>query len=281
MKQAGGGAGDLERAAQLLSEKVQQEGGKGTPTIHEYYTKRTDMRTDERGEIISDEVNSKEPAAWNETTKTAMAVQAVAEELGESADTVGSKLQELLTLVPGLSSRMQSMKKAHLAKLAMSTGDVANKLVLLSTYFPSANIGKLCAARPDVLVMSEDDIREAADTLYELLGNLDVSYMVECEPIFLNKDAVEDAVKQAQRLFPERGMCRVFFPVFPNSSFDLCVSFISSTLWMLFKCSAQVPVCVGSFYGTGLRFLERDPKQILSLQGKDQLIEYDNVGNRC
>ena len=178
--QAGAGGGkdgtDLERAAAIISERAQQEGG---PAVNEYFTKRTSTRTDELGEIIADDSATREPSAWTEDAKTALVIEAVAEQLNESAESVGQKLNELLTLVPGLASRVNTMKKADLARLAMNTGDVANKLVLLSELFPSCNVGSLCASRPDVLVMSENDLRYAASTLHELLGHLDVGYMVE------------------------------------------------------------------------------------------------------
>lgn len=200
----GGDKGDEqdEAAAQMAGEKVTQRGAEMW-TISDYFSKRQNLRTDQLGEIPSDAYDeTKEPLGWDEEAKMTLAVEVVAEELGTTSGIVRSKIDELTKLLPGLEKRVANMKKAHLARLAASTGDVANKLVVLNELFPGANVGDLCARRPDVLVMTVEEMRSAAEKLRSVFEGYDYERMVENQPLFLNPEAVDDAVKKAGILMP-------------------------------------------------------------------------------
>lgn len=140
------------------------------------------------------------------SVQTQMLLEAAADEAQVSVESVRRGVEQLCLLIPGLGTRLSTMKKSHIGTLAMSTEHVVSLMLVLSEVFPTANVGTLCCKRPDVLVeMDAAAIREAASTLRSLLGEhvTDIDYLVEQEPLFLHTKAVKEAVRTYLRIFPD------------------------------------------------------------------------------
>ncbi|WIA23702.1 hypothetical protein OEZ85_000392 [Tetradesmus obliquus] len=77
---------------------------------------------------------------------------AAAQIAGVSAETMEGRMQELLLLLPDLSSLLPSLHPRVLAALGSDTQGVAQKLIKLRLLFPAADVSQMISRRPTLLL---------------------------------------------------------------------------------------------------------------------------------
>lgn len=176
--------------------------------IGTYYTKRRRHATDALGEIKEDLYDDLEPLpGWDTAGQRRFAVQVVARELGLGEAEVERQLRTLETLVPDLSSKLNTMKVADLARLAGKAKDVAGRMVELRTLFPAADISRLVAGRPMLLLEDLADVEERVRLVRGYMASpsfspADLDRWLERNPLlFLEPSQVKNALEEVRRLF--------------------------------------------------------------------------------
>jgi len=189
----------------------------GSWNIGEYRSKRKKHLTNDLGDIIGEAEaaeNISEQPGWDSAGKLRFCVMSVADELGMDEEEVGKKFVQLFTLIPGLDARMGDVKIADLVRLVANVPDVALALVRLRDIMPEANLGKMIASRPSLLLEDADkvklqlgELREACPRLRwdailtdfpQLFDIRDKRGSIEAlkEKLDLNDDKVQDVLSQ-------------------------------------------------------------------------------------
>jgi hypothetical protein len=175
-----------------------------------YHSKRVVHKTDLLGAVEEEEDvdNLVALPGWNREGKLRLAKTCVARELGVSMEAVSARLDALCTLLPELGERFTSMREGDLARLAV-VPDVAATLIRLRATFPRANIGRMVARRPDLLLMEAQDLEERAAGLRALLPGLDADAAAAEQPRLLDLASTRTALAELQRLMPDANVARM------------------------------------------------------------------------
>lgn len=189
----------------------------GSWNIGEYRSKRKEHLTNDLGDIVGEDEaaeNISEQPGWDSAGKLRFCVMSVADELGMDEEEVGKKFVQLFTLIPGLDARMGDMKIADLVRLVANVPDVALALVRLRDIMPEANLGKMIASRPSLLLEDADNIKSQLGELREacprlrwdailtdfpqLFGIRDKQGSIEAlkEKLGLDDDKIQDVLSQ-------------------------------------------------------------------------------------
>lgn len=107
-----------------------------------------------------------------------------------SDDEFNSRLDILLTLLPGLGARVLRMQPKLLVALVEDTDLVAQRLVSLKTgLLKDAPVGHICSNRPSLLLPAEHDMIPACyANLQKYYSDEDIGRMASVEPILLISD---------------------------------------------------------------------------------------------
>eukprot|EP00775_Hariotina_reticulata_P008155 gene8155-8348_t len=84
-----------------------------------------------------------------------LVILAAAQQLSISPEDMEMRLQELVTLLPDLSSMLPALHPRTLANLAADTPGVAQKLIRLRLLFPVADLAQMISRRPTLLLEEE------------------------------------------------------------------------------------------------------------------------------
>ena len=93
------------------------------------------------------------------------------------------------------------MRPGDLARLALLP-DVAAALLRLREIFPTANVSKMVARRPELLLMGAADVAARAEALLSLMPGVDLGSIVAEQPRLLNTETTRKALLELQRLMP-------------------------------------------------------------------------------
>ena len=111
-------------------------------SVNVYHSKRKEHKTDELGDILSEEANGGdnilEQPGWDAQGKLRFSIMVISEELGLSEKQVEERVGQLFTLIPGLKTKVGIMKTADLVRISASIPDVYKSLVALKEVFPDA-----------------------------------------------------------------------------------------------------------------------------------------------
>jgi hypothetical protein len=146
------------------------------------------------------------PSSMKASAKETLFFESLADHAHSDVGDIRRRLHSLNAVIPGFMERMYSVKRDVLVELAFNRDLVVYKMLVLSECFPSADISSVCCKRPDILVtMDEPSIREASQTLHEILGNhvssaQSIDWLVEQEPMYLFTHAVSEAVRTYTRV---------------------------------------------------------------------------------
>ena len=170
-----------------------------------YYTKRPSHKTTPLGEIMEEDIeNLVDLPGWDAAGKERLAAMVVAKELGMEQTAIMERLAQLKILLPGLASRMGTMRTADLARLAMRVPDVAAQLVRLRGVFSSAaaDVAGMCAQEPALLEADVGALQARLAALRPLLPGVDVEALASVAPRVLNVEDTQDALIELERLLP-------------------------------------------------------------------------------
>ncbi|KAL6745766.1 hypothetical protein V8C86DRAFT_2967544 [Haematococcus lacustris] len=113
----------------------------------------------------------------------------VAKRKGISADTVTAQLAAAEQLLPGLVN-LHRAKAADWLAITADTGQLALKLVALKELYPRANMQKVLAAQPRLLLKSSAQLSDDAAAVRRMLSSLGgegaVDALIEAEPELSN-----------------------------------------------------------------------------------------------
>ena len=140
----------------------------GTWNVGTYKSKRKVHLVNELGDIVGEEealANISEQPGWDDAGKMRFCVMTVSDELGIDEDEVGKRLAQLFTLVPGLEGRMGDIRIADVTRLAARVPDVALAMIRLKDILPEANLERMVAARPSLLLADADELRRKISDL--------------------------------------------------------------------------------------------------------------------
>jgi len=140
----------------------------GTWNVGTYKSKRKAHLVNELGDIVGEEEaseNISEQPGWDDAGKMRFCVMTVSDELGIDEDEVGKRLAQLFTLVPGLEGRMGDIRIADVTRLAARVPDVALAMIRLKDILPEANLERMVAARPSLLLADADELQKKISDL--------------------------------------------------------------------------------------------------------------------
>lgn len=129
--------------------------------VGRYRSKRKEHLVNELGDIVAEErsgSNIAEHVGWDDAGKLRFCVATVARELDLDEDEVGKRLVNLFTLVPGMESRIGDLKMVDVVRMTARVPDVAVAMVRLRDLLPEANLSKMVAARPSLLLEDFDEL---------------------------------------------------------------------------------------------------------------------------
>lgn len=123
--------------------------------------------------------------------------------ISRSLPPLSEGLQVLATLLPGLSAkRLRQLPYALVARLTSDLNGVCLRLVQLKILFPTADVAKLVARRPTLLLEEEFATVSAAKAgLQRIFPETNLDAMVEELPLLLIED-IDEAMDELQRLIP-------------------------------------------------------------------------------
>lgn len=105
-----------------------------------------------------------------------------AKKRGKDQAAVQKGLEQLDALMPNLIN-LNKMKPADWVTLSEDVNSAANKLILLKTAFPSADVFSVIASRPKTLLQSEDRIASDAQQVKTLLSAAkDIDAIIQAVP---------------------------------------------------------------------------------------------------
>lgn len=143
--------------------------------VGRYRSKRKEHLVNELGDIVAEErsgSNIAEHVGWDDAGKLRFCVATVARELDLDEDEVGKRLVNLFTLVPGMESRIGDLKMVDVVRMTARVPDVAVAMVRLRDLLPEANLSKMVAARPSLLLEDFDELARKIGELRECAPRL-------------------------------------------------------------------------------------------------------------
>ncbi len=141
-----------------------------------YHSKRREHKTDELGDILSEEANDGdnilEQPGWDAQGKLRFSIMVMSEELGLSEKQVEERVGQLFTLIPGLKTKVGIMKTADLVRISASIPDVYKSLVALKEVFPDADLPTMITNRPSILLEEAKEMERKVKQLREACPGL-------------------------------------------------------------------------------------------------------------
>lgn len=170
-----------------------------------YHTKRPTHKTDALGRIPPEESLELDNLAalpgWNAEGKLRLAKTVVARDLGVDVEVVSRRLDALRVLLPELGARFDTMRPGDLARLAV-VPDVAATIVALRGVFPSCDVGRMVARRPELLLMKVEEVAARAASVRQLLAGEDADAAMAEQPRLLDVEVTRKALGELGRLMP-------------------------------------------------------------------------------
>ncbi|GMH38654.1 hypothetical protein BSKO_06538 [Bryopsis sp. KO-2023] len=178
--------------------------GKAKATIEQVYALQGASTEDAKAPWLMGWQMNERNILWSDDLKLRLIKRITANEMGIPEEEFESRMKTLVDLLPGVSSRLANMPPKLLANLASHVDEIAIKLVHLKEIFPLADVAKMAASQPSLLVSeSMKEVQESADRLRELLPNLHVDILVEMYPMMLDIENFEEAIRDAERMLGE------------------------------------------------------------------------------
>ncbi|CAG9461307.1 unnamed protein product [Pedinophyceae sp. YPF-701] len=132
--------------------------------------------------------------------RTRMIQSTLCQRLGMTPGELDAAMSELLALLPSLDRAVATMRPDMLAGLIADRSALPGKMVTLRVMLPTANIEKIVAQRPMLLLEPQwGALPERHASLLELFPEANVDAMVERSPLLLEED-VDDIVNELTRL---------------------------------------------------------------------------------
>ena len=145
-------------------------------SVNVYHSKRKEHKTDELGDILSEEANGGdnilEQPGWDAQGKLRFSIMVMSEELGLSEKQVEERVGQLFTLIPGLKTKVGIMKTADLVRISASIPDVYKSLVALKEVFPDADLPTMITNRPSILLEEAEEMERKVKQLREACPRL-------------------------------------------------------------------------------------------------------------
>ncbi|EIE20528.1 hypothetical protein COCSUDRAFT_48546 [Coccomyxa subellipsoidea C-169] len=142
---------------------------------------------------------------WTDENKARLVQMFAAKELGMDKDMLSYRLRQLTLLLPDLSGRVASMKPALLADILRDPVAVAERCVGLRDGLPFANVSRLIAGDPALLLEEVEAVVERVQSLAKVL-EIDDRHAQELatqEPRFLDVEGVSEVLEEMERLMPK------------------------------------------------------------------------------
>ena len=145
-------------------------------SVNVYHSKRKEHKTDELGDILSEEANGGdnilEQPGWDAQGKLRFSIMVMSEELGLSEKQVEERVGQLFTLIPGLKTKVGIMKTADLVRISARIPDVYKSLVALKEVFPDADLPTMITNRPSILLEEAEEMERKVKQLREACPRL-------------------------------------------------------------------------------------------------------------
>ncbi|CAL8464994.1 g4529 [Coccomyxa elongata] len=142
---------------------------------------------------------------WTDQNKARLVQIFAARKLGMDEHMLSYRLRQLTLLLPDLSERVSSMKPDLLADILRDPVIVAERCVGLRDGLPFANVSKLVAGDPALLLEEVEAVVRRVQSLAEVLS-IDERHAQELatqEPRFLDVEGVLEVLEEMERLMPK------------------------------------------------------------------------------
>ncbi|KAK9917180.1 hypothetical protein WJX75_001602 [Coccomyxa subellipsoidea] len=142
---------------------------------------------------------------WTDENKARLVQLFAAKELGMDKDMLSYRLRQLTLLLPDLSGRVASMKPALLADILRDPVTVAERCVGLRDGLPFANVSRLVAGEPALLLEEVGVVVKRVQSLAKVLeiDERRAQELATQEPRFLDVEGVSEVLEEMERLMPK------------------------------------------------------------------------------
>eukprot|EP00798_Chlamydomonas_sp_ICE-L_P022120 gene22120-29180_t len=145
-------------------------------------------------------------------------------DLNLTPEELDSRMESLIVLIPDMASMVYRLQPSILASLLSDISGLAQRLLDLKAVLPRADVSKLVARAPALLLPTSangtsewiqklcalsardprcTDVLNQVEKLKKLLGITDVDNIIEQEPRLLDVQGVEEALEDMARLMPK------------------------------------------------------------------------------
>ncbi|KAL6773921.1 hypothetical protein ACKKBG_A23055 [Auxenochlorella protothecoides x Auxenochlorella symbiontica] len=140
---------------------------------------------------------------WSEDLTARLLKAAVAAGLGLEEEEVEQRLGRLTCYLPDLVHKLPRMRAPLVQALVERVDEIPGRVLELRQVLPRANLGRMLADHPGVVLSwSARGLQDAVLRLEALLPGIDVERVIAEFPVYLDVEGVQDAIREAERLLP-------------------------------------------------------------------------------
>ncbi|GMH35071.1 hypothetical protein BSKO_02939 [Bryopsis sp. KO-2023] len=145
---------------------------------------------------------------WTDANQGRLVKGIAREQLDIDNEELERRLQKLLVLVPDLGPKIHTIKVALLGNLLKEVDLMAEHIIKLKELFPDADIGRMTAKTPTLLLQKPEHLGIEAQKVRDLLGidSLRLDALVVEHPGFLDSDVVAEVLDHLRQLMPTKNV---------------------------------------------------------------------------
>ncbi|BDA40891.1 hypothetical protein COCOBI_01-5450 [Coccomyxa sp. Obi] len=146
---------------------------------------------------------SERNTVWTNDLKLQLLKRNIAQQINLRVEDVDERLIEVTSLLPGLLSRLQTIKASTVAQLCDDPRALARRLLQVKSIFPGADAAQIFLQHPVYMLRQDISlIQAAADRLRQLIPDVNVDKLVEEHPQLLDVEGFELALSHARETIP-------------------------------------------------------------------------------
>ncbi|WIA20357.1 hypothetical protein OEZ85_006188 [Tetradesmus obliquus] len=141
---------------------------------------------------------------WSDANKCRLVALVAAQQLAIPMADMEQRLEALMLLLPDLAGTIFKLQPGLLAGLTSDLAVTSSRLLALRELLPAANVSRVVAERPQLLLQDSSEVQQAVEVLQQLLHVERVDKLVEAQPLLLVTPCVEEVLADIRRLLPGR-----------------------------------------------------------------------------
>jgi hypothetical protein len=140
---------------------------------------------------------------WTEENQARLVKIVASYELELDIEDIEERLREIASILPNLTTRLAFIKPGILANLLRDPDAIVPRLISLKNLLPAADISKMAAEHPELLLLRDLDVIESDVRRVKALLETDaIDLLAALEPRILDAEGVEQVLHELKRLLP-------------------------------------------------------------------------------